>query len=62
MSKEIKNKIDELNAELEKMIDPTTFVLNPQAVVIMDQINHLKRECDHNFVNGICEFCYAEER
>ncbi len=58
MSKEIKMKIDALNQEAEQLMDPTTFVLNPRIGEISREITELQKQCTHNFVNGICEFCY----
>ena len=58
MSKEIKEKIDALNQEAEQLMDPTTFVLNPRISEISQEITKLQAKCQHNFVNGICEFCY----
>lgn len=58
MSKIIKEKIDALNQEIEQLMDPTTFVLNPRIHEIDKEIRALQAECEHNFVNGICEFCY----
>ena len=58
MSKEIKKKIDELSLEIEKLMDPTTFVLNPRIGEIDKEIRELQAKCQHNFVDGICEFCY----
>lgn len=61
MSKIIKEKIDALNQEIEQLMDPTTFVLNPRINEINDEIKSLQGQCKHNFVNGICEFCYRGE-
>ena len=58
MSQEIKKRIDELSLEAEKLMDPTTFVLNPRIGEINKEIEALQQQCKHNFVNGICEFCY----
>ena len=58
MSQEIKRKIDELSLEAEKLMDPTTFVLNPRIGEIDKEITELQAKCQHNFVNGVCEFCY----
>jgi prefoldin subunit 5 len=58
MSKIIKEKIDALNEEIEQLMDPTTFVLNPRIGEISQEITELQAKCQHNFVNGICEFCY----
>ena len=58
MSKVIKERIDALNKEAEQLLDPTTFVLNPRIQEIDKEIKMLQHQCRHNFVNGICEFCY----
>lgn len=58
MSKEIKMKIDALNQEIEQLMDPTTFVLNPRIKEIDKEIKMLQNQCRHNFVDGVCEFCY----
>ena len=61
MSKIIKERIDALNQEIEQLMDPTTFVLNPRIQEIDKEIRALQTECKHNFVNGICEFCCRGE-
>lgn len=61
MSKNIKERIDALNQEIEQLMDPTTFVLNPRIQEIDKEIRTLQTECKHNFVNGICEFCCRGE-
>ena len=58
MSKIIKEKIDALNQEIEQLMDPTTFVLNPRIQEIDKEIKILQHQCRHSFVDGICEFCY----
>ena len=61
MSKIIKERIDALNQEIEQLMDPTTFVLNPRIQEIDKEIKKLQHQCRHNFVNGICEFCCRGE-
>ena len=61
MSKEIKNRIDELNKEYDEIFDPSTFVLKPRLFEIETEIMQLRKRCNHNFVDGKCEFCYTEE-
>lgn len=61
MSKEIKRQIDEINEKVENMIDPCSFTLNPTVVGLMCKISKLQEQCEHHFVNGVCEFCYIEE-
>lgn len=61
MSKEIKNRIDELKKEYDEIFDPSTFVLIPRLFEIENEITQLQNKCNHNFINGKCEFCYMEE-
>ena len=61
MSKEIKKRIDELRWELERVMVPGIFTLNPEAVRINVEIAKLQSECEHNFIDGQCEFCYHLE-
>ena len=58
MSLEIKKRIDELLLESEQLLDPTTFVLNKRIGDIDKEIQELQNQCKHNFINGVCEFCY----
>lgn len=61
MSKEIKKQIDDLYLELEDLVIPDSFILNPKIAIITQKITKLQEQCKHNFVDGICEFCYLEE-
>lgn len=60
MSKEIRIKMNQLSEEAERLMDPTTFVLNPRIVAINQEIEELQSKCQHHFVEGICEFCDLE--
>ena len=62
MSKEIKKRIDELSLEAEQLMDPTTFVLNARIGEIDKEIKELQAQCQHNFIDGICEFCYRGDQ
>lgn len=62
MSKEIKAKIDELNHRIEELLDPSCFVLIPEIEELNNQIFTLQTKCTHNYINGVCEFCYKEEK
>ena len=55
---EIFSLVTEKKQEIEDLFDPTTFVLNPRIHEIDKEIRALQAECEHNFVNGVCEFCY----
>ena len=61
MSKEIKRQIDELNEKVENIVDPTSFILNPTVVDLMWKISKLQEQCEHHFIEGVCEYCYMEE-
>ena len=61
MSKEIKQKIDELCLELEQVVTPGMFTLNLEAEQISNKIAALQKQCKHSYVNGQCEFCYRLE-
>lgn len=59
---EIFNLITEKKAQLEDLVDPTTFVLNPKAQEVMNEIYELQEECPHKFANGECKYCGKEEQ
>lgn len=61
MSKEIKEQIDLLRWELEQACVPGVFTLNPKMVEINKQISALQDQCEHNYIEGQCEFCYRLE-
>lgn len=61
MSKEIKQKIDEYAAEIERLYDPTIFTLNQKVNELGKKIVELQNQCHHHFVDGQCEFCYRME-
>ena len=60
MSKEIRIRMNQLSEEAERLMDPTTFVLNPRIVAINQGIKELQSKCQHHFVEGMCEFCDLE--
>ena len=60
MSKEIRIKINQLSEEAERLMDPTTFVLNSRIIAINQEIEELQSKCQHHFVDGMCEFCDLE--
>ena len=62
MSKEIKRQIDDLFHQIEELQDPTCFVLNPKVMELNEQVFQLQSNCEHSFLNGVCEFCYKEDQ
>ncbi len=56
---EIKTKVDALTDELNNRLK--TFVLTGRIAEIMEEIEGLRNECTHDFVNGVCIYCGKEE-
>ena len=48
-------------ALLEDLIDPTSFVLNPEIENVRKEIEELQKNCPHEFINGECKYCGKEE-
>jgi hypothetical protein len=57
---EIKKQIDANYNLIEQSYKPDCFVLNTKVAKLMEEINVLQNLCQHNFVDGKCEFCYKE--
>lgn len=60
---EIKAKIDEQYAIIDKALSRGIFVLNPDIAKAYDTIEELQSQCLHQFSeNGFCEYCgFSEE-
>jgi hypothetical protein len=59
---EIFNLITEKKSKIEDLFDPTSFVLNPEVVKLEKEIEELQTECEHNYVEGVCEYCGKENQ
>lgn len=57
----IKAKIDENNREIEFLMRPNQFTLNNAVSKLLQENQDFQKLCTHNFVDGYCEYCYAEE-
>lgn len=55
-------KVEQKKKRLEDILDPTTFVLNPEAEQLQQEIMELQEKCPHVFVDGICKYCGKEEQ
>lgn len=55
---EIKNRIDLLNNQLEQLLQPNKFTLNNLIVEITTEIDKLQSQCEHEYVNNFCIYCY----
>jgi hypothetical protein len=58
---EIKKQIDENNAMIEMLINPSQFTLNNAVKDLLAKNAQLQAECQHSFVDGFCEYCYLME-
>ena len=54
------NLITEKKQKIEELFDPTSFVLNPEVVKLEKEIEKLQTKCEHNYVDGVCEYCGKE--
>ena len=48
--------------QLEDLIDPTSFVLNPEVEKLQNEIAELQSVCKHNYENGFCKYCMKEKK
>lgn len=57
-----KERLTELEVELEKLTQEPIFVLNPRIAEIQREIEKLQNQCEHNYdENGICTICHKME-
>lgn len=52
---EIRQKIDENNEKIRMKLD--SFVLTDEIKKLLAENDMLRRECPHEFVDGICKYC-----
>ena len=59
---EIQTKIKELNDEIRRKIDVSTFVLNREVANLRAEIDALQDECPHEYVDDHCIYCGKERK
>lgn len=47
--------------QIEELIDPTSFVLNPEVEKLQNEIAALQEKCPHNYEDGVCKHCGKEQ-
>ena len=47
--------------QIEELIDPTSFVLNPEVEKLQKEIAALQEKCPHDYIEGICRHCGKEQ-
>lgn len=58
----IKEKIDENNELIEKIMSPNIFTLNNTVAKLLKENEELQNMCNHSFEGGYCIYCYKEEK
>ena len=53
--KEIRERIDANNARIKRALD--RFVLTDEIEKLMKDNDNLRAQCQHHFINGVCEYC-----
>lgn len=58
---EIKEQIDSNNKLIEELMRPNTFTLNNTISKLLKENADLQNQCQHDFEEGFCVYCYKEE-
>lgn len=58
---EIRDKINFNNSMIEKLVDPSIFILQPEIEIYLKENDKLRKICSHKFENGFCVYCGKEE-
>lgn len=59
---EIKQKIDENNKIIGTLLTPNQFTLNNTIAKLLKENQQLQNECNHDFQDGYCVYCYKEKK
>lgn len=57
---EIRDKINFIYTEIDKISERDTFVLNENIKRLYERLNEIQSKCEHEFENGICIYCDKE--
>ena len=58
---ELKAKIDENNKMIERLLNPNQFILNNTVKELLKENDELQAQCEHEFEDGYCIYCYKQE-
>ena len=58
---EIKEQIDRNNKLIQDIMNPSQFTLNNSVSELLAENKRLQSMCNHNFVEGFCEYCYLAQ-
>ena len=57
----IAQKIKAKYKEIEDNFQPDSFVLNPKIAQLYQEIEDIRKECNHEYENGYCKYCEKGE-
>ena len=46
---------------IEKLVDPSIFILQPKIEEYLKENDELRKICQHEFKKGVCVYCGKEE-
>lgn len=61
LGKNIKMQIDYNNQMIENLLSPNKFTLNNTVAQLLRENEELQKQCEHNYQDGYCIYCYKEE-
>ena len=61
LGKDIKMQIDYNNQLIESLLSPNKFTLNNTVAQLLKENEELQKQCEHNYQDGYCIYCYKEE-
>lgn len=58
---EIRCQIQKLQEKQRQILTESVFILNGEYTKVKEEIEALQAQCDHEFENGTCKYCYKGE-
>lgn len=58
---EIKEQIDKNNQIIEAAMSPNKFTLNNTIAALLQENSKLQQQCEHEFEEGFCIYCYKSK-
>ena len=55
---EIRSKVLYNDMRIKELLDPSVFILQPEVQVLMEDNEYLRSICEHEFVNGVCNYIH----
>lgn len=58
---EIRNEINYNNKQIQSLLDPSVFILQPEIQKYMEDNEYLMSICPHKYEHGICIYCGKQQ-